>query len=174
MIVYIDLLSGQEVGSDSHDEEKLYEDSIIAIQSKLVVDVVGDIDIGANASAEEADEALEDEAKKVINIVHAHKLQKFVVSKGEYKTIVRDYFQKLLKKLSEEQPAKVAAFKKNQAHIGKFVQEVILPNFENCDFYMGESADPGTGCLLVPARYVGDAPAPTFYYFVDGVIQTKY
>lgn len=47
------------------------------------------IDIGANASAEEADEALEDTAVKVNNIVHSFRLQSTSFDKKGYLTYLK-------------------------------------------------------------------------------------
>ena len=47
------------------------------------------IDIGANAYAEEADEALEDTAVKVNNIVHSFRLQSTSFDKKGYLTYLK-------------------------------------------------------------------------------------
>lgn len=43
-----------------------------------------DVDIGANASAEEADEGTDDAAQKVNNIVHSFRLQPTSFDKASY------------------------------------------------------------------------------------------
>lgn len=47
------------------------------------------IDTGANASAEEAEEGVEDEAQKVNNIVHSFRLQSTSFDKKSYLTYLK-------------------------------------------------------------------------------------
>jgi len=49
------------------------------------------IDIGANASAEEADEALEDQAIKVNNIIHTFRLQSTSFDKKGYLSYLKGW-----------------------------------------------------------------------------------
>lgn len=50
------------------------------------------IDIGANASAEEADEGVEDQAVKVNNIVHSFRYQSTQFDKKSYLTYLKGAF----------------------------------------------------------------------------------
>lgn len=52
------------------------------------------------------------------------------------------------------------------------MKDDIVANFDECEFYMVEEATLGTG-MIIPARYVGEAVAPTFYVFSDGIRQKK-
>jgi len=65
--------------------------------------------------------------------------------------------------------ARLDSYKKNFAALQKFVKDEVLANFTEFDFYI--AAEPATisAAQIVPARYVGEAIAPTFYYFVDGL-----
>jgi hypothetical protein len=65
--------------------------------------------------------------------------------------------------------ARFASFKKNFPALQKFVKDEILANFSEFDFYT--AAEPVTvgSCMIVPARYIGEAPAPTFYFYMDGL-----
>jgi len=97
MIVFVDLVSGKDICSDSYPSKKLIDGAIVALDSKKI-DVGGEgesVDIGANASKEEEEEKLDSDKKQVINIVHAHDLQKIELSKKDFKTFQKQYWQKL-------------------------------------------------------------------------------
>jgi len=76
------------------------------------------------------------------------------------------------KKAYEELVAKVKSYKTNFEALQKFVADEILPNFDECEFYTCEDGELGS-CMIIPARYVGEAPAPMFYLFRDGVREKK-
>jgi len=69
--------------------------------------------------------------------------------------------------------ARFASFKKNFAAIQKFVKDEILANFTEFDFYTASEPAQVGSCMIVPARYVGEATAPTFYFFMDGLVGEK-
>jgi hypothetical protein len=69
--------------------------------------------------------------------------------------------------------ARLESYKKNFAALQKFIKDEVLANFSEFDFYI--AAEPATmdAAMIVPARYIGEAFAPTFYYFVDGMYGEK-
>jgi hypothetical protein len=70
--------------------------------------------------------------------------------------------------------ARLASFKKNFPGLQKFVKDEILANFSEFDFYRldNDNAPLGSG-MIIPARYIGEAAAPTFYFYVDGLLKEK-
>jgi len=68
---------------------------------------------------------------------------------------------------------RLANFKKNFPALSKFINEEVVANFGEFDFYMANESELGK-CMIIPARYVGEATAPTFYYFVDGIEEKKF
>ena len=76
------------------------------------------------------------------------------------------------KKGYEELVAKIKSYKTNFEALQKFVADEILPNFDECEFYTCEDGELGS-CMLIPARYVGESPAPVFYIFRDGIREKK-
>jgi len=69
--------------------------------------------------------------------------------------------------------ARVVSFKKNFDSIQNFVKDEILKNFDDFEFYMPPDVEFGE-CFLIPARYIGEALAPEFYFFVDGMSEKKF
>lgn len=63
-----------------------------------------DIDIGANPSAEEAEEALEEGSEQVNNVVHAFNLQEISFDKKAYQGYLKKYVKKLAEKVKEKNP----------------------------------------------------------------------
>lgn len=59
----------------SHCYRKLVDDIVYEVDAQMITMKEGDVDIGANASAEGGDEALEEGAVSVNNIVYSFRLQ---------------------------------------------------------------------------------------------------
>jgi len=49
----------------------------------------------------------------------------------------------------------------------------LKKNFEEFEFYLPNEAHLGAS-VLIPARYIGESPTPSFYIYIDGVIEQKY
>jgi hypothetical protein len=72
------------------------------------------------------------------------------------------------KKAVEECKTKMANFKANFEDLQRFVKEVILANFKEFEFYLCEEGELGES-MIIPARYIGEAEAPIFYFYDDGI-----
>ncbi|KAJ6323447.1 hypothetical protein OIU76_010871 [Salix suchowensis] len=76
MLVYQDLLSGDELLSDSFPYREIENGMLWEVDGKWVVQGAVDVDIGANPSAEGGeDEGVDDQAVKVVDIVDTFRLQ---------------------------------------------------------------------------------------------------
>jgi len=69
--------------------------------------------------------------------------------------------------------ARLESYKKNFAALQKFVKDEILANFSEFDFYLAPEPATISAAMIIPARYIGEAVAPTFYYYIDGVYGEK-
>ena len=85
----------------------------------------GEVNIGANASAEEQEEALEDGAQTVNDVIYSFRLQNTGFDKKSYMTYVKSYMKSVKKHLSETNPDRVAVFEEK---VTPFVKK-ILGNF---------------------------------------------
>jgi len=72
----------------------------------------------------------------------------------------------------DELQKKIDTFSANFPTVSKFVQDEILGNFDEYEFYTVEEGELDS-CMLIPARYVGEAVAPVFYIFEDGTKSQK-
>ncbi|RVW83108.1 Translationally-controlled tumor protein-like [Vitis vinifera] len=152
MLVYQDLLTGDELLSDSFPYKEIENGMLWEVEGKWVVQGAVDVDIGANPSAEGGgeDEGVEDQAVKVVDIVDTFRLQRYI---------------KLLTPKLE--PEKQELFKKHIEGATKF----LLPKLSDLQFFVGESMhDDGS---LVFAYYKEGATDPTFLYFAYGLKEIK-
>jgi len=211
MIIYVDILSGKEIATDSYPESKLCDGAILGLATKKITIGGEDFDIGGNPSADGADaeESVEKSALQVVNLVHSHQLVKIEMDAKEAKARFKAYFKKIMeffqkqqweilgfeedykapkdakkakkaiddataeldadgKRALKELKAQVKGFKDKHEVLKKFVEEEILhkDKFQEFEFFMPPEAELGN-CAIIPARYVGEAAAPTFYIFVD-------
>jgi hypothetical protein len=85
---------------------------------------------GANPSAEEQQEALEDGATQVNNVVHSFRLQSTSFDKKSFLTYLKGYMKAVKAKLQETNPERVAIFEKGAQEYAK----KIVANFKDYEF----------------------------------------
>jgi len=169
MKIYKDLISGDELLSDSFPMV-LLEDAVYEVQSKMTKKVEsGNYDIGANASEEGAgdDEGFESSEQTIDALVDASRLQLTQFDKKGYMAYIKTYMATLLTKLKDTNPDRVSAFQKGAS---AFVKKV-LGDFNNYDFYTGESMT--IEAMVVLKSYKEDGITPYFYFFKDGLLEEK-
>jgi hypothetical protein len=164
MLLYTDILSGDEICSDAFPI-KLVDNIVYEVDCQMITVKAGaDIDIGANPSAEEQEESMEEGATTVNNIVHSFRLQSTTFDKKSYLTYLKGYMKAVKAKLPED---RVAGFEKDAQTYAK----KIVANFKNYEFYTGESMDAeGMVALL---NYREDGITPFFTIWKDGLSETK-
>jgi len=164
MLLYSDIITGDEMFSDAFPI-KIVDDIVFEVDCQLVqVKKGADVDIGANPSAEEQEEALEEGAVQVNNVVHSFRLQETQFDKKSFLTYLKGYMKAVKGKLPED---RVAAFEKDAQSFAK----KIVANFKDYEFYIGESMDPeGMVALL---NYRADGITPYFTFWKDGLKEVK-
>ncbi|KFA65410.1 hypothetical protein S40285_00483 [Stachybotrys chlorohalonatus IBT 40285] len=169
MIIFKDIITDDEIISDSYDL-KLVDDIVYEADCAMITEGGVEIDIGANASAEEADEALEDTAVKVNNIVHSFRLQSTSFDKKGYLTYLKGYMKAVKAALQERNaPAEeITAFEKGAQ---AYVKEKLLPNFKDFEFYTGESMNPDGMVALL--NYRDDGVTPYIVVWKHGLKEMK-
>ncbi|VVB05103.1 unnamed protein product [Arabis nemorensis] len=152
MLVYQDLLTGDELLSDS---------------GKWIVLGALDVNIGANPSAEVGgeDESVHDQAVKVIDIVDTYRLQEQPsFDKKTFIAYVKKYIELLIPNLDAEQEK---AFKKGIEGATNFLVSKLV----DLQFFAGEEMhDEG---ILVFCYYKEGATNPTFWYFAHGLKEIR-
>ncbi|KAI5811801.1 Mss4-like protein [Pyronema omphalodes] len=169
MIIFKDIISGDEMISDVYDLKEvdgvLYE----ADCAMITISKGADVDIGANASAEEASEELEDGQESVNNVVHSFRLSSTSFDKKSYLTYLKGYMKSIKKKMQEagKSEEEIATFEKGAAVAAK----KIVANFKDYDFYVGESMDlEGMVALL---NYREDGVTPYMSFWKHGLKEEK-
>ncbi|PIA61428.1 hypothetical protein AQUCO_00300740v1 [Aquilegia coerulea] len=166
MLVYEDLLTGDELLSDSFPYEEIENGILWEVEGKWVVQGAIDVDIGANPSAEGGDdEGVDDQAVKVVDIVDTFRLQEQPsFDKKQFVTYIKRYIKLLAPKLEGERQE---VFKKNIEGATKF----LLSKIKDLQFFVGESMSDDSS--LVFAYYKDGATDPTFLYFAHGLKEVK-
>ncbi|KAL3349675.1 hypothetical protein AABB24_022658 [Solanum stoloniferum] len=167
MLVYQDLLTGDELLSDSFPYKELENGMLWEVQGKWVVQGAVDVNIGANPSAEGGgeDEGVDDQAVKVVDIVDTFRLQEQpAFDKKQFVTFIKRYIKNLTPKLEGEAQE---AFKKNIESATKF----LLPKLKDFQFFVGESMSDDSA--LVFAYYKDGSADPTFLYLAPGLKEIK-
>ncbi|CAK7220370.1 hypothetical protein SBRCBS47491_004166 [Sporothrix bragantina] len=156
MLIYQDVLTGDEIISDSYDLIDV-DGIVFEADCAMITEAAIEVNTGANASAEEAEEGLEDAAVRVNNIIHSFRLQSTSFDKKSYLTYLKGYLKAVKAKLVEagKSEEEVKAF---ETGAQKYVKEKLLPNFKDLEFYTGESGDPDGLVALLNYREDGTTP----------------
>jgi len=173
MKIWKDIFTGDEIGSDSYPVE-LIDDLIYEVQAKMITKSdSGDYDIGANASAEGADEGegVDSTTVTVNNVVDAHRLAQTAFDKAAYMGYIKQYMKKLKDKLTEQgKTERAEALVKN---IQPIIKKVI-GNIKEYDFFVGEGPESlELNGMVVLMFYKEDGITPYFWYFKDGLDEEK-
>ncbi|KAJ3807135.1 translationally controlled tumor-associated [Lentinula lateritia] len=167
MLLYSDVVSGDEMFSDAFPL-KAVGDIVYEVDCSLITVKAGaDVDIGANPSSEDADEALEDGATQVNNVVYSFRLQSTSFDKKSYLVYLKGYMKKIKAHLQEVNPDRVEPFEKDAAAFAK----KVVTNFKDYEFYTGEGMDPDGMVALL--NYREDGVTPYFTFWKDGLKEVK-
>merc|ERR1711976_233659 len=117
-----------------------------------------DAAIGANPSAEEASEGLEDAAQSVINVVHGNRLVETGFDKKGYMVHIKDYMKKVKEDLTANNPDRLKVFQDNvQTAVKKIIGE-----FKEYQFFQGESMNADGMVVLMKWEDMGGNEATIF------------
>ncbi|KAH8909609.1 translationally controlled tumor-associated [Coniochaeta sp. PMI_546] len=156
MIIYKDVITDDEIISDSYDLKEV-DGIVYEADCAMITEGAVEVDIGANASAEEAEEGVEDTSIKVNNIVHSFRYQSTQFDKKSYLTYLKGYMKavKAALQAAGKDESEVKAF---ETGAQKYVKEKILANFKDWEFYTGESMNPDGMVILLNYREDGTTP----------------
>ena len=142
------------------------DDIVYEVDAAMITVQDGEVDIGGNPSAEEQQEALDNGAEQVINIVHSFRLQATSFDKKSYLTYLKGYMKTIKQSLQETNPDRVPEFEKKAAEFAKKVGK-----FNDWEFYTGESMNPDGMVALL--NYREDGVTPYFVFWKDGLKEEK-
>ncbi|KAG4426210.1 hypothetical protein IFR04_000676 [Cadophora malorum] len=168
MIIYKDILTGDEIISDSYDLKEV-DGAVYEVDCAMITLGAVEVNTGANASAEEAEEGVEDGALQVNNVVNSFRLNSTQFDKKSYLSHLKTYMKKVKEALKEKNAPEetITAFEKGaQAYAKK-----IVANFKDYDFYIGESMDPDG--MVVLMNYREDGVTPFVTVWKHGLVEMK-
>lgn len=177
MKVYKCLISGDEVFTDSTKFEET--NGLYKLKAKWVTRKADDVDgaaLGANPSAEEADEQSEEATESGLDIVLAGRLVETGFDKKGYKDYLKLYSDKVIqimkaKGLTEEE---MTVLKSEMNAAAKF----ILGRFKELTFYTGASMN--VEGMVAVVDWVDEeedgkqVSTPYFYVMKSGIESCKY
>jgi len=167
MLLYTDVISGDEMFSDAFPLKEV-DDIVIEVNCRTITVKKGaDVDIGANASAEEAEEALEEGAETVNDVVYSFRLQSTSFDKKSFLTYLKGYMKAIKTHLQEKKPDRVEAFEKGAAAYAK----KIVANFKDFEFYTGEGMH--VDGMIALLNYREDGVTPYLTFWKDGLKEEK-
>eukprot|EP01110_Echinostelium_bisporum_P013437 TRINITY_DN9129_c0_g1_i1.p1 TRINITY_DN9129_c0_g1~~TRINITY_DN9129_c0_g1_i1.p1 ORF type:complete len:172 (+),score=84.91 TRINITY_DN9129_c0_g1_i1:50-565(+) len=171
MKVYKDLFTEDEMSSDTFPVKEVLGVAYEFETKQITRSLVGEINIGANASAEEGgeDEGADDSGTvSVNNLVDAHRLQATVYDKKSYMGHIKAYMKRVSEHLKANNPDRVEAFQKGAQELAK----QIIGKFDDYEFYTGENMDPEA--MVALKFYKEDGIIPYFLMWKDGLKEEKY
>ncbi|GAB5036549.1 translationally controlled tumor protein [Nannochloropsis oceanica] len=180
MIVYKDVISGDEVVSDALKITPVMEGGeevpgLFEVDSAMVAVGGGDIDIGCGNAFGGAgdDEGADDATQKENNVSgpssFAYTAMPFS-SKGEFKSWVKDYVRNVRQALKGSGVA-VEDIKKFMEEAPTFVKWLV-DKYDDLEFFMSKSMNPDAG--LIFSYYKEGAHCPTFVYVKSGYKVVKF
>jgi hypothetical protein len=160
MIIYKDLITGDEIISDSYN---LKEIDGVAYEADCKKITIGNenIDIGANPSTEEAEEGVDDNALTVIDVVHSFRLNETSFDKKTYLSHLKTYM-KAVKEAMKKKGASEDEIKEFEKGASTFAKKIV-GNFKDYEFLIGESMDPDGMVILLNYREDGITPYVTVW-----------
>ncbi|KAJ1815272.1 hypothetical protein LPJ75_002425, partial [Coemansia sp. RSA 2598] len=127
MLLFTDILTGDELFSDAYPLKEA--GGAFEVDCQMITIGAVQVDTGANQSAEDPEEALDDSAETVNNVVYSFRLVQTQFDKKSYMTYIKGYMKELAAKLAEvgKSEEEIENFKKEAATLVK----KILGDFKN-------------------------------------------
>jgi len=156
MIIYKDIITGDEILSDSYDLKEI--DGVIYEADCKKINIGGEsFDVGGNPSAEGGDEdGVEDTTQNVLDVAHSFRLTETSFDKKGYLSHLKGYMKKV-KGLLAEKGASEAEVKDFETKAGAYAKKIIA-GFKDYEFLIGESMDPDAMVILLNYREDGVTP----------------
>eukprot|EP01038_Epipyxis_sp_PR26KG_P010910 gene10910-14648_t len=179
MIVYRDLISGDEVLSDAFPLKQVVDadgtevTGLMYCESKLITKGGDNIDVGcgnAFGNTAEDDGGVDNTVEQVNNVIDGFQYTETQVgTANDFKTWIKEYMNAVVLKLREKGKPKeeIQAFKASAPNIAKF----FLKQYSDVQFFLTASFDCNS---MVFSIYPEGSLTPNFYYIMGGLIAEKF
>ncbi|MDP2438816.1 MAG: translationally-controlled tumor protein [archaeon] len=164
MYIYSCIFSGDEFFSDVYPNSVL-EDVLFAVEAKYVTKEEGG---SFGIEGDDVDEATN--SVKVLNIADASDLMETQIDKKGYIAHIKKYMRSVKEKLTAKgtPQAELDVF---QAGAAKVVKDLILPNFNQLQFWVGKSCE-ADGMIAI-SKWSEDGSSCVFWFWKHGLIGNK-
>ena len=162
--VYSDVISGDEMISDSYPHKMINENTTMEVMGRYVKKGGDQIQIASDDVMDD-----DDEGETVVDIVDTFKLNEINLSKKEFMVWAKGYLTKVNNKLQETNPDRIPDFKKGSTATVK----LIVSKFAEFQIFTGQSIDMD-GALGFAYQKEQTDEGPTFLFLVDGMKGEKF
>jgi len=165
MLVWIDLISGDEMMSDSYRHELCFGDAGLEVKARYTTK-------GSDQIAIASDDVIEDDGtgETVVDVVEAFKLNEIQLSKKDFMAYVKQFLKAVSEKLeSIGKGDRIPDFKKGATEMVKY----IIGRFDEFQFYTGPKFSMDGGLAFSYQKEQEDE-GPTFLFFHDAMKQEKF
>ena len=165
MKVFKDIISGDELCSDSYPHKLTCNDACLEVKARYVKKGGDQIQIASDDVLED-DENLE----TVVDIVDAFKLNEITLSKKDFVAWVKGFLGTVSKHLeSKGKTERIPEFKKGATELTK----LIMGQYDEFQVFTGPSYNM-EGALAFCYQKEQDDEGPTFVYFQDSLKEEKF
>ena len=178
MIVYNDIISGDEMMTDAFPQEKVLDndgnviEGLFGVKSSTMLKGGENVDVGCgSAFGGSEEEVLDDSVEKVNNVSNPFKYTEVPFSKkSEMLDYLKTYVRAVRAKLreSETPQTEIKEFMAQAPGMVKF----LMSKFDDLQTFVGESMD--SEGMMAFAYYPEGAHNPTFIYFNKGLKSEKF
>ncbi|XP_025080146.1 translationally-controlled tumor protein homolog isoform X1 [Pomacea canaliculata] len=177
MIIYKDIITGDELFGETCNPKLIENAPFYVMEAKMIKQKQGvdNVNIGANPSAEEADEGVDEAAvEEGLDIVLINRLKETAFgSKKDFMNYWKAHFawytsSRLKEKLQEVKPERADVFKTEC----KAMVEKWVGSWKDLSFFFGESNNPEAA--LIVFEWNDDGVSGKAYVLKDAVISEKY
>jgi len=179
MIVFTDLISGDQVLSDSHPQKPLtFNDAVVpgvfTVQAHLKVKGPVDVNTGANASTEEQEDGVDDVAVKVVDLKDPELGFGYegpqTYSEAEFGVLYKGWCKAVKEAIEAEGKKKPKEF----MQAAKAFLDFYKANFSSLEIYHPKSFNGATFVLGFWDDEANEIGAPKFIFFADALKAEKY
>ncbi len=165
MKVFKDLISGDELCSDSYPPQLLFNDASLEVKARYVKKGNEQIAIASDDVFEEDNDAV-----TVVDIVDSFQLQEIQMAKKDFMAYVKGFLALVTAQLEKQgKNDRVPEFKKGATELVK----LIIARFDEFQIYTGQSYNM-EGALAFSYQKEQEDTGPTFLYFKDILKEEKF
>jgi len=165
MKVFKDIISGDELCSDSYPHKLVMDDACLEVKARYVKKGSDQIAIASDDIIEE-----DENAPTVVDIVDSFQLNEIQMTKKDFLEYIKGFLKAVSAKLEASGKAeRVPGFKKGATELTK----LIIAKFDEFQIYTGQSYNM-EGALAFSYQKEQDDNGPTFLYFMDVLKEEKF